>query len=63
MAALFPEQACYLAAMLGFVLFYGLEYMGARENGPVSDSRLTVRLPVSDTTRLEQIPTSLAELG
>lgn len=25
--ALFPEQAIYLAAMLGFVLFYGLEYM------------------------------------
>ena len=28
-AALFPEQAIYLAAMLGFVLFYGLEYMMA----------------------------------
>lgn len=27
--ALFPEQAIYLAAMLGFVLFYGLEYMTA----------------------------------
>jgi hypothetical protein len=26
-AALFPEQAIYLAVMLGFVLFYGLEYM------------------------------------
>jgi len=26
-AALFPEQAVYLAAMLGFVLFYGFEYM------------------------------------
>jgi hypothetical protein len=25
--ALFPEQAIYLAAMLGFVLFYGLQYM------------------------------------
>jgi hypothetical protein len=25
--ALFPEQAIYLAAMLGFVLFYGFEYM------------------------------------
>jgi hypothetical protein len=25
--ALFPEQAVYLAAMLGFVLFFGLEYM------------------------------------
>src|SRR5208283_786498 len=28
-SALFPEQAIYLAAMLGFVLFYGLEYMVA----------------------------------
>ena len=28
-AALFPEQAIYLAAMLGFVIFYGLEYMVA----------------------------------
>lgn len=27
--ALFPEQAIYIAAMLGFVLFYGLEYMVA----------------------------------
>jgi hypothetical protein len=26
-AALFPEQAVYLAAMLGFMMFYGLEYM------------------------------------
>ena len=25
--ALFPEQAIYLAALLGFVLFYGLEFM------------------------------------
>jgi hypothetical protein len=25
--ALFPEQAIYLAAMLGFVFFYGLQYM------------------------------------
>ena len=25
--ALFPEQAVYLAAMTGFVLFYGLEYL------------------------------------
>jgi len=25
--ALFPEQAVYLAAMLGFMMFYGLEYM------------------------------------
>jgi hypothetical protein len=28
-AAVFPEQAIYLFAMLGFVLFYGLEYMVA----------------------------------
>lgn len=28
-AAIFPEQAIYLAAMFGFVLFYGLEYMVA----------------------------------
>ncbi len=28
-AALFPEQAVYLAALLGFVLFYGLEYLVA----------------------------------
>ena len=28
-AALFPEQAIYIAAMMGFVLFYGLEYMMA----------------------------------
>jgi len=40
-AALFQEQAIYLAAMLGFVLFYGLEYMVAaspseeREHGDV----------------------------
>jgi hypothetical protein len=37
-AALFPAQAIYLAAMLGFVLFYGLEYMVAasesNEEGP-----------------------------
>jgi len=26
-AALFPEQAVYLAALIGFVLFYGLEYL------------------------------------
>ena len=43
-AALFQEQAVYLAAMLGFVLFYGLEYMvasspgGKRENGGVAFS-------------------------
>jgi hypothetical protein len=40
-AALFPEQAIYLAAMLGFVLFYGLQFMvapspsGEGERGPV----------------------------
>lgn len=27
--ALFPEQAIFISAMLGFVLFYGLEYMVA----------------------------------
>lgn len=43
-AALFQEQAIYLAAMLGFVLFYGLEYMvassplGEREHGFVAFS-------------------------
>ena len=26
-AAVFPEQAIYLAALLGFVLFFGLQYM------------------------------------
>lgn len=35
-AALFPEQAIYLAAMLGFVFFYGRQYMmaevGSEEN-------------------------------
>jgi hypothetical protein len=31
-AALFPEQAIFLSAMLGFVLFYGLEYMMAGSN-------------------------------
>ena len=40
-AALFPEQAIYLAAMLGFMLFYGLQYMVAAspsaegEPGPI----------------------------
>jgi hypothetical protein len=29
-AAFFPEQAIYIAAMLGFVLFYGLEYLVAK---------------------------------
>jgi hypothetical protein len=36
-AALFQEQAVYLAAMLGFVLFYGMEYMVARS--PSSERR------------------------
>jgi hypothetical protein len=47
-AALFPEQAIYLAAMLGFVLFYGLEYLVASsasaEGGPsrrLSSFRIT----------------------
>ena len=35
-AALFPEQAVYLAAMLGFVMFYGLEYMLA-SSAPAED--------------------------
>jgi hypothetical protein len=35
-AALFPEQAIYLAAMLGFVLFYGLQYMVAASPSPES---------------------------
>lgn len=33
-AALFPEQAIYLAAMLGFVIFYGLEYMTVASTSP-----------------------------
>ncbi len=43
-AALFHEQAIYLAAMLGFILFYGLEYMvasspsGEKVNGLVTFS-------------------------
>jgi len=43
-AALFQEQAVYLFAMLGFVLFYGLEYMvassssGERKHGVVAFS-------------------------
>jgi hypothetical protein len=39
--ALFPEQAVYLAALLGFVLFYGLEFMVAKSGsseGEASDS-------------------------
>jgi hypothetical protein len=36
-AALFPEQAIYLAAMLGFVLFYGLEYMVAASRSTEGD--------------------------
>lgn len=43
-AALFQEQAVYLFAMLGFVLFYGLEYMvvsspsAEREHGGITFS-------------------------
>src|ERR1035438_8596521 len=29
-SALFPEQAVFLAAMAGFVLFYGLQYLVAQ---------------------------------
>jgi hypothetical protein len=46
-AALFPEQAIYLAAMFGFVLFYGLEYLleasqstGDEPSGAFSSFRL-----------------------
>jgi hypothetical protein len=37
-AAIFPEQAIYLAAMLGFVLFYGLEYMMAASGSAKGES-------------------------
>ena len=37
-SALFPEQAIYLAAMLGFVLFYGLEYMVAEVAAATGES-------------------------
>jgi len=33
-ASLFPEQTIYLAALLGFVLFYGLEYLVAASASP-----------------------------
>ncbi len=33
-ASLFPEQAIYIAALLGFVLFYGLEYLVAASASP-----------------------------
>jgi hypothetical protein len=36
-AAFFPEQAIYLAAMLGFVLFYGLQYMVAASGSVESE--------------------------
>jgi hypothetical protein len=32
--SLFPEQAIYIAALLGFVLFYGLEYLVAASVSP-----------------------------
>jgi hypothetical protein len=47
-SVLFPEQAIYLAAMLGFMLFYGLEYLlisspsaKAEPNGIVGSFRVT----------------------
>jgi hypothetical protein len=45
-AALFPEQAIYLAAMLGFVLFYALEYIvsGSEEDGEPSRVFSSVRI-------------------
>ena len=47
-AALFPEQAIYLAAMLGFVLFYGLEYMvTASPAGERKDSVATFSLRIA----------------
>lgn len=36
-AAIFPEQAIYLAAMMGFVLFYGLQYQVAAK--PASEGK------------------------
>lgn len=36
--AVFPEQAIYLAAMFGFVLFYGLEYMVTASGSEESQS-------------------------
>lgn len=45
--ALFPEQAIYLAAMLGFVLFYGLQHMvatSASENGDRSSIFSSVQI-------------------
>jgi hypothetical protein len=39
--SLFPEQAIYLAAMLGFVLFYGLEYLlGSSDSGEGKPGRV-----------------------
>jgi hypothetical protein len=47
-AALFPEQAVYLFAMLGFVLFYGLEYMVASSpSGERVDSVVTFSLRIA----------------
>lgn len=37
-AALFPEQAVYLFAMIGFVLFYGLQYMVATSHSEEEES-------------------------
>jgi hypothetical protein len=40
-AAIFPEQAIYIAAMLGFVLFFGLEYLiGPSRSGEDKPSRV-----------------------
>ena len=39
-SALFPAQSIYLAAMLGFVLFYGLEYMVAASSAEDEPSGL-----------------------
>ena len=46
-SAIFPEQAIYLAAMLGFVLFYGLQYMTAAcasAEGEPSRSFFSIRI-------------------
>ena len=50
--ALFPEQAVYLAALLGFVLFYGLEFMVARADsseGKTSDFFLFAQIAAFST--------------
>jgi len=50
--ALFPEQAVYLAALLGFVLFYGLEFMVKRSGsseGETSDLFLFAQIAAFST--------------